>query len=344
VDFLRPNLSFVRVNPNQLMFRQGDWADALYMVRLGHVRVSIGRFGTETAIIHQGPGSIVGEIGLMAIAPEDMSKSVDEVDRMMASALAEMPDNLGMAIPSGQRTASCSALDHLELARVDRGAFLKMVRDFPMVRRRLIELSLQRLKGDGSAGDGTSALRRDYVEQGLYQGQSLLVMDLHKCTHCDECVKACVQQHGTESHGVPITRLIRDGLRIGNYLVAASCRSCKDAYCMIGCPVDSIHRGKHQQIVIEDHCIGCGLCATNCPFGNITMPNNEKRRLEVPDPANPERIIRIAQRKASTCDLCDAEGHRDTPLPRCVYACPHDAAHRMAGEDLLREVTGKISV
>jgi Fe-S-cluster-containing hydrogenase component 2 len=113
---------------------------------------------------------------------------------------------------------------------------------------------------------------------------------------------------------------------------------------MIGCPVDSIHRGKHQQIVIEDHCIGCGLCATNCPFGNITMPNNEKRRLEVPDPANPERIIRIAQRKASTCDLCDAEGHRNEPLPRCVYACPHDAAHRMAGEDLLREVTGKISV
>jgi Fe-S-cluster-containing hydrogenase component 2 len=219
-----------------------------------------------------------------------------------------------------------------------------MVRDFPAVRRRLIDMAIARLKGENLGADGTAGLRREYVEQGLYQGQSLLIMDLHKCTHCDECVKACVQQHGTESHGVPITRLIRDGLRIGNYLVAASCRSCKDAYCMIGCPVDSIHRGKHQQIVIEDHCIGCGLCATNCPFGNITMPDNERRLLEVPDPANPTKVVRIAQRKASTCDLCDAEGNRDTPLPRCVYACPHDAAHRMSGDELLKEVAVRVTV
>ena len=325
VDFLRPKIAFVRVNPGQLMFRQGDWADALYLVRLGHVKVAINRFGSDAAIIHRGPGAVVGEIGLLAIAPEDMGKSVDAIDKMMASALRVRADDLGMAIPSGQRTATCQALDHLELARVDRPVFLQMVRDFPAVRRRLIDMAIGRLQGDNLAADGTAAIRRDYVEQGLYQGQSLLVMDLKKCTHCDECVSACVQQHGTESHGVPVTRLIRDGLRFGNYLVAASCRSCKDAYCMIGCPVDAIHRGKHQQIVIEDHCIGCGLCATNCPFGNITMPDNEKRQLEVPDRNNPTKAIRIAQRKASTCDLCDAEGDRETPLPRCVHACPHDA-------------------
>ena len=276
VNFLRPNLKFVRVNPGQLMFRQGDWADAMYIVRLGHVCLSINRYGSDATVIHLMPGAVIGEIGLLAIAPEDVSKNVDVIDKQMAAAFAEMSDNLGMAIPAGQRTGSCSALDHLELARVDRSVFLQMVRDFPVVRRRLIEFALKRLKSDTSAGDGSAAIRRDYVQQGLYQGQSLLVMDLKKCTHCDECVKACVQQHGTESHGVPVTRLIRDGLRLENFLIAASCRSCKDAYCMIGCPVDSIHRGKHQQIVIEDHCIGCGLCATNCPFGNINMPENEK--------------------------------------------------------------------
>jgi Fe-S-cluster-containing hydrogenase component 2/CRP-like cAMP-binding protein len=344
VDFLRPNLSFVRVNPGQQMFRQGDWADAMYLVRLGHVNIAISRFGSEATYIQRGPGAVIGEIGLLAIEPEDMPKGADAIDRLMASAFESSPDDLGMAIPSGQRTATCSALDHLELARVDRAAFLKMVRDFPAVRRRLIDLSIRRLRGDTTPGDGSAAIRRDFIEQGLYQGQSLLVMDLKKCTHCDECVRACVQQHGNESHGVPVTRLIRDGLRFANYLVAASCRSCKDAYCMIGCPVDAIHRGKHQQIVIEDHCIGCGLCATNCPFGNINMPENELRQLEVPDPNQPARTIRIAQRKASTCDLCDAEGHRDTPLPRCVHACPHDAAHRMTGEELLTEVTSNIRI
>lgn len=93
---------------------------------------------------------------------------------------------------------------------------------------------------------------------------------------------------------------------------------------MIGCPVDAIHRGKHQQIVIEDHCIGCGLCSRNCPYGNIFMAQ---------DVRSP-----VARLKAATCDLCDAEGREDHPTPRCVYACPHDAAHRMTGDQLLRAV------
>jgi Fe-S-cluster-containing hydrogenase component 2 len=40
---------------------------------------------------------------------------------------------------------------------------------------------------------------------------------------------------------------------------------------MIGCPVGSIHRGNNGQIEIEDWCIGCGLCANNCPYGSIQM-------------------------------------------------------------------------
>jgi Fe-S-cluster-containing hydrogenase component 2 len=184
---------------------------------------------------------------------------------------------------------------------------------------------------------------REYVEQGLYQGQSLLVLDLEKCTRCDECTKACVDQHGTESHGLEFTRLLRDGLRFGDSLVATSCRSCKDAYCMIGCPVDSIHRGKHLQIVIEDHCIGCGLCANNCPFGNIWMVPNLK---PMPGTHNRENAQgdgdRQARIKAATCDLCDAHGDLEKPKPRCVHACPHDAAHRMTGADLLKQVMGNV--
>jgi Fe-S-cluster-containing dehydrogenase component len=36
--------------------------------------------------------------------------------------------------------------------------------------------------------------------------------------------------------------------------------------------------------------------------------------------------------KATTCDLCQSlgAGHE----PSCVYACPHDAAHRMKGPEL----------
>jgi len=179
------------------------------------------------------------------------------------------------------------------------------------------------------------------MSQSLYQGQSLLVLDLTKCTRCDECTRACVAQHGEESHGVPLTRLLREGLRFGDNLIATSCRSCKDAYCMIGCPVDAIHRGRHQQIVIEDHCIGCGLCANNCPFGNIWMAPNLNNKIEMTDPEDPEKSEWIARPKAATCDLCDAEGKEGKPKPRCVHACPHDAAHRMSGEELLRQVAAQ---
>jgi Fe-S-cluster-containing hydrogenase component 2 len=48
------------------------------------------------------------------------------------------------------------------------------------------------------------------------------------------------------------------------------------------------------------------------------------------DPANPGRKLAVVQQKATLCDLCiELDGQ-----PSCVYACPHDAAHRMSGEEL----------
>ena len=161
-------------------------------------------------------------------------------------------------------------------------------------------------------------------------------MDL--CIRCDECTKGCVDQHGTHSHGVPVTRLLRDGMRLGNFMVATSCRSCVDAHCMVGCPVDSIHRGKHLQIVIEDHCIGCGLCANNCPYGSIFMVPNENADAQALSSGPAGQTVRLAQPKAAACDLCDAEGTKDEPEPRCVSSCPHDAAGRYTGDELLQLV------
>ena len=334
VDFLRPRLTFVRVNPGQTLFRQGDRANALYLVRLGHVRIGVRRFGKETGVLTRGPGAILGEIGLLAISPQDIRKSAEEMDLAIGSALDLAGDDLGAAVPAGIRNATCSALGYLEMARLSRTDFLQLVREFPVIRRRLVEQSLAALRGNEEG----NPLLREYIEQGLYEGRKLLVLDLDLCTRCDECTKGCVQQHGTKSHGVPVTRMLRDGRRFGDFLIGIACRSCVDPHCMVGCPVDSIHRGKHLQIVIEDHCIGCGLCASNCPYGNITMVPNEHGRMEIPDPDHAGQTLILAQPKAVTCDLCDAEGKLAAPEPRCVSACPHEAASRMTGEELLRRV------
>ena len=334
VDYLRPRLSFVRVSPGQTLFRQGDRANAMYLVRLGHVRVGVRRFGNETGVLSRGPGAILGEISLLAISPQDLRKTVEEVDHALAAALDLAGDDLGGAVPAGLRNATCSALGPLEMARLSRTDFLRLVREFPVLRRRLVTQSLAILRSNEEG----NPLLREYIEHGLYEGRKLLVLDMDLCTRCDECTKGCVQQHGTKSHGVPVTRMLRDGVRFGNFTVATACRSCTDPHCMTGCPVDSIHRGKHLQIVIEDHCIGCGLCAANCPYGNITMVANEHRRVELPDPDHAGQTLLLSQPKAVTCDLCDAEGKLSAPQPRCVSACPHEAASRMTGEELLQRV------
>ncbi|MGB8167177.1 MAG: cyclic nucleotide-binding domain-containing protein [Chthoniobacteraceae bacterium] len=335
VSYLRQRISFVRVSPGQVLFRQGDEVDSLYLIRLGYVRIGVQRFAKEAKVLSRGPGTIIGEIGLLALSAENVRTSVDQADQAIKAALFHAGEDLTAAIPAGVRTATCSALGHLELARVSRADFLPMLREFPILRRRLVEQALERLRSDAES----TPLLRDYVNQGLYEGRNLLVLDMDLCTRCDECTRGCVEEHGIESHGLPITRMLRDGRRFENFLIGTACRSCADPHCMVGCPVDSIHRGKHLQIVIEDHCIGCGLCADNCPYGSIFMVPNEKKRREIIAPQPRGAVVKVAQPKAATCDLCDAEGKRATPLPRCVSSCPHDAAFRMSGEQLLQRVT-----
>ena len=300
IDRLRVHARLLRLNPGEVIFRQGDAADAFYLVRIGHVKVAQENQGSEHVLAYIGPGGFFGEIGLMAHVPEVRDLA-----------------------PRGVRTATCSALDHLDLVRIDATEFLAILEEFPSVRSELIAWAVDRLHENEEARrriQGTSLA--EFLDQGLQEAQSLLVLDLEKCTRCDECTKACADSHDG------VTRLIREGLRFDKFLVASSCRSCLDPYCMVGCPVGSIRRRQSREIIIEDWCIGCGKCAENCPYGNINMhPFPVKRD----DPENPGKKVAVVQQKATTCDLCSSLDGQ----PSCVYACPHDAAHRMAGSDLL---------
>ncbi len=67
--------------------------------------------------------------------------------------------------------------------------------------------------------------------------------------------------------------------RFGKYLVPTTCRSCLDPVCMIGCPVGSIHRGNNGEILIEDWCIGCEACASQCPYGDPDAQGRDHPRV-----------------------------------------------------------------
>ena len=312
-DWLQPRLDLVRVDPGQLIFKQNEASDDFYIVRVGYVRVSQrGPNGDAIVRDYLGPGGYFGEIAALTA---DQSMSI-------------LSENLPTSFQPGRRSADCSAVDHVELVKIKGRDFRRLCEKFPEIAK-LIKLEAKRridLREQQNFESQSNSVG-EFLDQGLQNAQYLLVIDLKSCTRCDECTKACSDSH----EGV--TRLIREGLRYDKYLVASSCRSCQDPVCMVGCPVNSIHRTESLDIVIEDWCIGCGLCANNCPYGNINM-----HTITTPQKAIGGNTMRpIVQRKATTCDTCKNVIGRDDQ-PNCVYACPHDAAHRMSGQEFLNVV------
>ena len=97
--------------------------------------------------------------------------------------------------------------------------------------------------------------------------------------------------------------------------------------------VGSIRRRNSLEVIIEDWCIGCGLCAQNCPYGNINLHPFE---VMIDDPERAGRKKAVIKQKATSCDLCT-----HLKEPSCVYACPHDAAHRVDPRTFFAEMLGQ---
>jgi CRP-like cAMP-binding protein len=292
IEHLKESVELLRFAPGQVIARQSDAADSFYLVRIGFVKISEHYPGGELILAYLSRGDYFGEIGLLG---------------------------------GGVRTATCTALDHVEVVRVSGDDFRQMVERFPSVRRGLEAVAEERRSANAQRMQMVHSVPIDqFLSQGLMEAQSLLVLDLQNCTRCDACVNACADAH----EGV--TRLVRDGLRFDHYLVATSCRQCRDPLCMVGCPVGSIRRRNSLEVIIEDWCIGCGLCARNCPYGNINLHPFEVMAEEGEHAGRQKAVIK---QKATSCDLCT-----HLKEPSCVYACPHDAAHRVDPRKFFAEI------
>jgi CRP-like cAMP-binding protein/Fe-S-cluster-containing dehydrogenase component len=283
IEHLKGSVELLRFAPGQVIAQQGEAADSFCLVRIGFVKVSEAYPGGELVLAYLSRGDYFGEIGLLG---------------------------------GGVRTATCTALDHVELVKISGEDFRDMVARFPAVRTGLETVAAERRAANAQRLQIVHSVPiEQFLSQGLMQAQSLLILDLENCTRCDACVSACADAHDG------VTRLVRDGMRFENYLVATSCRQCRDPLCMVGCPVGSIRRRNSLEVIIEDWCIGCGLCARNCPYGNINLHPFEVMA-EDPELAGGKKAA--IKQKATSCDLCT-----HLKEPSCVYACPHDAAHRV---------------
>lgn len=154
------------------------------------------------------------------------------------------------------------------------------------------------------------------TENRYFNGTSTMVIDMERCTRCDDCVRACA----SANEGNP--RFLRHGQTTGRIMVANSCMHCADPVCLIGCPTGAIHRGQTggEVVVNQATCIGCSICSNNCPYEAIRMVEIREEDGAFMVDKDMKPIV-----KATKCDLCSDQ----LGGPACERSCPHGALKRM---------------
>lgn len=280
--------------------------------------------GARKTLRYMGRGEGFGELGVVTGAPR--SATIFAYDHPDGGANQRLPDSRTGAIPS-----------RVELVRISKDDFLWLTEQSKTLKARvdgIVANYQKQAKVQRDAVNDRVEVRSqspEFEQLGLIQGQKLMLIDLDRCTRCNQCVDACVSAHDDGR-----TRLYLDGPRFEKYLVPLTCRSCMDPVCMIGCPVGSINRGDNGEIQIRDWCIGCALCADQCPYGSIQM-NALEGELQI-SPSQQAILedsdLKAVNERAVVCDLCSSLPSKD---PSCVYACPHDAAMRVSSLEFFFE-------
>lgn len=201
------------------------------------------------------------------------------------------------------------------------------------------------------------------IETGVVDGVNLMVMDMAKCVRCGNCSLACHKVHGTTRltrRGIHIERPFKEnGRAMQSVLVPTVCMHCQDPECLTGCPTGAIARLPDGQIDIEPStCIGCGDCATQCPYNAISMIPRKGEVggngsglfswFSLRQTSMPEPVTQTEDLVAVKCNLCEGTGLNPpgakTPAYSCEENCPTGALVRVNPRDYFDEVKGTIGL
>ncbi len=278
-----------------LIAEEGSVCDGILLVRSGFARLSHHFGHGHRTIAYLGKGQVYG----------------------LAEAIRSAQDGEPVAMNNSLR-----ALGYVDLLRIPQAILQQHV--FPHFSREALTQVAAKTANYGRQNSSTepepeieTPLLEFLVERRLMNGIEAMLIDLDRCTRCDDCVRACAATHDNNP------RFVREGQRHGPFMIAQACMHCTDPVCMIGCPTGAIGRDTASGVVrINDlTCIGCSTCANSCPYNNIQM-------VEVRDSSGAIIVDQLTQQpihKATKCDLCaDQVGG-----PACQRACPHDALVRM---------------
>jgi Fe-S-cluster-containing dehydrogenase component/CRP-like cAMP-binding protein len=200
------------------------------------------------------------------------------------------------------------------------------------------------------------------IDSGLVDGTNLLVMDMDLCVRCGNCSLACHKIHGQSRltrRGVHVTRLQAPrATAIQSVLSPEVCMHCADPECLTGCPTGAIGRFTLGQVDIDPKtCIGCGDCATQCPYNAISMVPRKPKEATAsggfkskiqdllrisPDPI-PPAVEATEDLVAIKCNLCSDRATLNPPGKKtrrysCEENCPTGALARINPREYFTEI------
>jgi CRP-like cAMP-binding protein/thioredoxin reductase/Fe-S-cluster-containing hydrogenase component 2 len=291
----------------EVLFKEGDPADGLYLIRRGSVMISRIIAGREVVLSYLSAGNYVGEMALLTDTP---------------------------------RTATVKAAVTTEVVVLNAETFKRVLARNPEWRQEMEARFLDRMRVNAAmeSQPDPGNIIAFLLQQGMGEATDVLLIDESLCIRCDHCEKACADTHDGTS------RLNREaGPTLAHIHVPTSCRHCEHPHCMKDCPPDAIHRSANGEVFINDSCIGCGNCERNCPYGVIQLapvdPDRKPPSLLSwlllgmgPEPGlEPKPESKEIPKKAVKCDMC-----KDLPGgAACVRACPTGAALRVSPESFL---------
>jgi Fe-S-cluster-containing hydrogenase component 2/thioredoxin reductase len=298
-----------RYKAAEKVFSEGDAGDSLFIVRSGGLSLTRRREAADVLVAQVPSGQLVGEMALMG---------------------------------DPQRRETAVATVASELIELKRPAWQELVqRDDARVRALQVTVSERvtdnaRMQVRPEAGSVMNFL----MAEGLGEATDALIIDETLCIGCDNCEKACAETHGG------ITRLDRKaGATFANVHIPVVCRHCEQPHCMKDCPPNAIRRSITGEVFIDETCIGCGNCQSNCPYDVIRMEYDAPKKPgllawliagmgtgpgEAPE-YHPTRAALDKGKKAVKCDAC----MNLSTGPACVNACPTGAAIRIGPDKFL---------
>jgi CRP-like cAMP-binding protein len=291
-----------------VLYKEGEYGDKLFLIRSGTVNLQKNIGGVPISLSQAKTAQVIGEMALLG---------------------------------SPLRHESAIAVSQVETIELSQDALNALFAQDEVGRAKVEEAAAQRLLTNTDVQTYNQRNNRVsfLMDQGLGEATNALVIDTKLCVGCDNCEVACAETHGG------ISRLNRKaGVGFADIQVPVACRHCESPHCMKDCPANAIHRAPSGEVFIDDTCIGCGNCESNCVYDVIHMAYPEREETSIwswmffglgsrpgEKPIDKKRQAESQGKKAVKCDSCkDLSGG-----PACVRSCPTGAAKRISPDQFI---------